>query len=65
MTKVIMRMKIYVFLDILTILHKVGIGTHGTKILLKCNSSTSLLRSPELKNLLEFKYLPDKSWNLI
>ena len=44
MTKVIMRMKMYVFLDILTILHKVGIGTRGTKILLKCNSSTSLHR---------------------
>ena len=24
-----------------------------------------VLWSPELKNLLEFKYLPDKSWNLI
>ena len=25
----------------------------------------ALLLSPELKNLLEFKYLPEKSWNLI
>ena len=24
-----------------------------------------VLRSPELKNLLEFMYLPEKSWNLI
>ena len=29
------------------------------------SSHWALLRSPELKNLLEFKYLPDKSWNSI
>ena len=40
------------------------IFNHLTDIIQWC-ANKSLLRSPELKNLLEFMYLQDKSWNLI